>query len=188
MTKADNSIQQIIPYSQSIQNTQTKGNSQQISELLKGYALLPKILGVMFSILRLWRYHITKAHVDKAQYHQNKIEQWWRKLHLSITPKIHLLLHQAIVFLIYIEGFGNLGEDAGEQAHQSECQNDCRVAAVKETLKKETSKAKFKSMSKNFEVVKKIANMITRTKRKKELRKSQLMLWPKNLVKMMTNI
>ena len=68
-------------------------------------------------------------------------------------------------FLVYTEGYGNLGEDAGEQAHQQEGKNDKQVAAMKNVLKKETCKAKFECLIKNAHVQQTITDMKTKNKK-----------------------
>ena len=52
--------------------------------------------------------------------HFDAIENLWRYLNMSVTPKLHLLFVQLLRFLERVQGFGGLGEHSGEQAHQEE--------------------------------------------------------------------
>ena len=52
--------------------------------------------------------------------HRDAIENLWRYLKMSVTPKLHLLFVHLLIFLERVQGFGDLGEDAGERAHQEE--------------------------------------------------------------------
>ena len=42
---------------------------------------------------------------------------------MSVTPKLHLLFVHFLRFLEQVQGLGDLGEDAGERAHQEEARN-----------------------------------------------------------------
>ena len=49
---------------------------------------------------------------------------------MSVTPKLHILFVHLLRFLKRVQGFGDLGDDAGERAHQEEARNESRVGAV----------------------------------------------------------
>ena len=48
--------------------------------------------------------------------HRNAIENFWRYLKMGVTPKFHLLFVHLLRFMEWVQGFGDLGEDSGEQA------------------------------------------------------------------------
>ena len=50
--------------------------------------------------------------------HRDAIENVWRHLKMSVTPKLHLLFVHLLRFLEPVQVFGDLGEDSGERAHQ----------------------------------------------------------------------
>ena len=52
-------------------------------------------------------------------------------------PKVTSFVCSLLIFLERVQGFGDLGEDAGEQAHQEEARNESRVGAVVNLEKKE---------------------------------------------------
>ena len=52
-------------------------------------------------------------------------------------PKVAFLFVHLLRFLEQVQGFGDLGEGAGEQAHQEEARNESRVGAVINLAKKE---------------------------------------------------
>ena len=56
--------------------------------------------------------------------HRDAIENLWRYLKMSVTPKLHLLFVHLLRFMEQVQGFGDLGEDAGERAHQEEARNE----------------------------------------------------------------
>ena len=62
---------------------------------------------------------------------------------MSVTPKLHLLFVHLLRFLEQVQGFGDLGEDSGERAHQEEAINESRVGAVVNLAKKESTKSQF---------------------------------------------
>ena len=62
--------------------------------------------------------------------HRDAIENLWRYLKMSVTPKLHLLFVHLLRFMEQVQGFGDLGEDAGERAHQEEARNESRVGTV----------------------------------------------------------
>ena len=68
---------------------------------------------------------------------------------MSVTPKLHLLFVHLLIFLERVQGFGDLGEDAGERSHQGEARNVSIVGAVVNIAKKERIKSQFEAMKKN---------------------------------------
>ena len=71
---------------------------------------------------------------------------------MSVTPKMNLLFVYLFTFLERVQGLGDLGQDAGERAHQEEARNDIRVGAVVNLAKKERTKSQFKAMKKSAKV------------------------------------
>ena len=69
-----------------------------------------------------------------------------------MTPKLYLLSVHFLRFLEQVQGFGDLGLDAGERAHQKEARNESRVGAVVNLEKKERTKSQFKAMKKSATV------------------------------------
>ena len=59
---------------------------------------------------------------------------------MSMTPKLHLLFVRLLRFLEQVHGFGDLGEDAGEWAHQEEERNEIRLGVVVNLAKRERTK------------------------------------------------
>ena len=47
-----------------------------------------------------------------------------------MTPKLHLLFVHLFRFMEQVQGFGDLGEDSGEQAHQEGATNESRLGVV----------------------------------------------------------
>ena len=68
---------------------------------------------------------------------------------MSVTPKLHCVEDHAIRLLLMHFGFGDIGEDAGERAHQEDTKNDERVAGVQTLAKKELTKSQFEGMKYN---------------------------------------
>ena len=73
--------------------------------------------------------------------HCDAIENLWRYLKMSVTPKLHLLFVHLLIFLERAQGFVDLGEDAGERAHQEEASNESQVGAVANLAKKERTQS-----------------------------------------------
>ena len=88
------------------------------------YAQLLGHLEAFFSIICKKRFHLNDSGEDKAILYRDAIENLWRYLKMSVTPKLHLLSVHLLKFLEQIQVFGDLGEDAGEQAHKEEAMNN----------------------------------------------------------------
>ena len=48
-----------------------------------------------------------------------------------------------------VQGFGDLGEDAGKRAHQERARNESQLGAVVNLTKKECTKSQFEAMKNN---------------------------------------
>ena len=82
------------------------------------YARLLGHLEAFFSILCKKRFHLNDSGVNKEMLHLDAIENLWRYLKMSVTPKLHVLSVHLLRLLERVQGFGDLGEDADERAHQ----------------------------------------------------------------------
>ena len=103
---------------------------KEIGELFEVYARLVGHLEAFFSILCKERFHLNDSDVDKAMMHSDAIDNLWRYLNMSVIPKLHILFVHLLRFMELLQGFGELLEDDGEQAHQEEVINESRVSAV----------------------------------------------------------
>ena len=118
-------------------------SDEEIGEFFGVYARLLGQLEAFFSIICKKRFHLNDSDVYKAMLHRDEIENLWRYLKMSVTPKLHPLFFHLLRFLERVQGFGDLGEDAGERAHQEEARNESRVGAVVNPSKKERTKSQF---------------------------------------------
>ena len=62
-------------------------------------------------------------------------------LGVSITPKLHCLEAHLVYLLRKHRGFSDLGENAGEQAHQTKFWKDSRLAAQRSHDRREAAKS-----------------------------------------------
>ena len=113
------------------------------------YARLLVHLEALFSIFCKKRFHLNDSDVDKEMLHLDTIENLWRYLKMSVAPKLHLLSVHLLKFLEGVQGFGDLREHAGEQAHQEESRNESRVGAVVNVAKRERTRPQFEAMKKS---------------------------------------
>ena len=141
-------------------------SDEEIGELFGVYARLLGHLEALFSILRKKRFHLNDYDVDKAMRHRDAIDNLWRYLKMSATPKLHLLFVHLLRFLERVQRFGNLGEDAGERVHQEEARNDSRVGAVVNLAKTEHIKSQFEAMKKSAKVKEMMIELKQESKRK----------------------
>ena len=81
------------------------------------YARLLGHLDAFFSIICKKRLHSNDSDVEKAMLHRDAIENLWRYLMMSVTPKLHVLSVHLLRYLEQVQGFGDLGEDADERTH-----------------------------------------------------------------------
>ena len=105
-------------------------SDEENGELFGVYTRLLGHLEALFSIICKKRFHLNDSDVDKAMMHRDAIENLWRYLKISVTPKLHILFVHLLRFLEQVQGFSDLGEDAGERAHQEEARNESQVGAV----------------------------------------------------------
>ena len=91
--------------------------------------------------------------------HHDAIANLWRYLKISVTPKLHILFVHLLRFMERVQGFRDLGEDAGELAHQEEGRNDSRVGVVVNISKKERTKSQFEAMKKSAKVKEMISEL-----------------------------
>ena len=98
--------------------------------------------------------------------HCDVIENLWRYLKMSVTPKLHLLFVRLLRFLERVQLFGDLGEDSGERAHQEEASNEIRVGLVVNLEKKERTKSHFEAMKKSAKVKEMMSELKQKSKRK----------------------
>ena len=135
-------------FQQSIPEGQKNCSDEEIGELFGVYAWFLGHLEALFSIICKKRFHLNDSDVDKAMLHRNAIENLWRYLKISGIPKLHLLFVHLLISLERVQGFGDIGENSGERAHQEEARNDSRVGAALNLAKKERTKSQFKAMKK----------------------------------------
>ena len=64
-------------------------------------------------------------------------------------PKVASFFVHLLIFLERVQGFGDLGEDAGEQVQQEEARNEIRVGAVVNIAKKDRKNSQFEAMKKS---------------------------------------
>ena len=91
-------------------------SDEDIDVLFGVYNRLLGHLEAFFSILCKKRFHLNDSDVDKAMLHCDEIENLWIYLKMSVAQKLHLLSVHLLKFLERVQGFGDLGEDAGEHA------------------------------------------------------------------------
>ena len=156
----------IKDFLQSMPAGQKNCDDQEIGELFDLYARLLGHLDAFFCILRKKRFHLEDSDLEKASRHRDAIGNLWRYLKMSITPKLHLLFGHLLGFLEQVQGFGDLGEDAGERAHQEESRNESRVGAVANLVKKERTKSQFEAMKKSTNVKQMMSDLKDKSRRK----------------------
>ena len=98
--------------------------------------------------------------------HCGAIENLWRYLKTSVTPKLHLLIVCLLRFLGRVQVFGNLGEDSGERSHQEEVRNESQVGVVVNVAKKERTKSQFEAMKKSAKVKEMMSELKQKSKSK----------------------
>lgn len=101
---------------------QKRVSDDKITKMVEDHELILLHMDGLFSILRTKRFHVTMhvtmEDIRKASEHQNWVVALWRRLGKSFTPKVHVIEAHAVEMLERHCGYGDLGEDAGERAHQ----------------------------------------------------------------------
>jgi hypothetical protein len=85
--------------------------------------------------------------VAKAKHHRDLLSHLWRHAKISVTPKAHCSEAHAIENAIKVCGYGELGEDEGERAHQTGAKSETRYACVQNFELKANSINEFECMS-----------------------------------------
>ena len=136
MSRGGEITKYMTEFLQSMRAGQKNCSDEKIGELFGVYARSLGHLEAFFSILCKKQFHLNDSDVDKAILHCDAIDNLWRYLKMSVTPKLHLLCVNLLRFMERVQGFGDLGEDAGERAYQEEARNESRVGAVVNLEKK----------------------------------------------------
>jgi hypothetical protein len=140
---------------------------EEIKEMCDLHERMLGHLDGLFTILRQRRHHVSEQDYDTAAKHVTCILALARgQLNLSITPKFHCVEDHAVEHQRLHKGFGDLGEDEGERAHQVEAKNERRVFAVVSVRSKERAKSQFEEMEKNPQVKQGKENLRKQSKRK----------------------
>ena len=84
---------------QSMPAGQKNCSDEKIGELFGVYARFLGHLEAFFSIICKQRFHLNDLNVDKAMLHRDSIENLWRYLKMSVTPKLQLLFVHLLRFL-----------------------------------------------------------------------------------------
>ena len=98
--------------------------------------------------------------------HRDAIDNLWRYLKISVTPKLHILFVHLLRFMERVQGLGDLGKDVGERAHQEEARNESRVGAVVNIAKKERTKSQLEAMKKSEMVKEMMSDFKQKSERK----------------------
>jgi hypothetical protein len=120
---------------------------------------------ISFLRTKRFRLPIDSPQVAIAEKHEKRLHNLWTYLKLSETPKEHINHAHAIPMWLKHHGYGDLGEDLGELAHQVETRNERRVQGIVNFNMKELSKAKYESMVKRPTVKVKVEQLLKQRKR-----------------------
>ena len=74
-------------------------SNEDIGDFFGVYAWLLGHLEAFFSIICKKMFHLNYLDVDKSMRHRNAIENLWRYLKMSVTPKLHILFVRLLIFL-----------------------------------------------------------------------------------------
>ncbi len=152
MTQREVIMHKVGDYVIALPDDQKKATDQELQEMLDEHQRLFGHMDGFFSVMRTKRHHLTDELLEKASMHRDHIMGLWRRLKISVTPKVHSIEDHAIYLLEKFGGYGDLGEDAGEKAHQDESKIEARVASIKDLSQKESVKSAYEAMAKKDSV------------------------------------
>ena len=109
--------------------TRVIGTDDEIRERCDLYCQLLVAFDGCLSGLRTKRFRVTEEIIETTEKFVKRAMELCRHLGFSITPKLHCLESHSVYLLRKHRGFADLGEDAGERAHQTEFRKDSRLAA-----------------------------------------------------------
>jgi hypothetical protein len=104
--------------------TRFAGTDEQICHVGKTHRDLLHCLDGFFLSLQTKIFHLTPAILEKGKQFRNRILAHEQYLGMSVTTKSHLMEDHAIEQQQELDGFGDLGEDFGEQNHQDQAKAD----------------------------------------------------------------
>jgi hypothetical protein len=114
-------------------------------------------IDAVISFLRTKRFHLSHDSMEvaalNADKHAAQMMNLWRYLGLNESPKLHCAGCHAVSQCKKRRGIGDMGEDAGERAHQTETKNERRLQCMINRKEKEVAKARFEFMQKKPTVV-----------------------------------
>jgi hypothetical protein len=122
--------------------TRFAGTDEQICHVGSAHWHLLHSLDGYFLLLRTKRFHLTPAILQKGKEFCDQILALERYLGMSVTTKSHLMEDHSLEQQEELHGFGNLGEDFGEQNHLDQAKCNIRLGCVRNFAARE----KFKSL------------------------------------------
>ena len=118
---------------------------EEIDEMCNGCGRLRVLIDSVFSTLHAKRGTITIDVINVLKSDLNLVRIKFIELNLSFTPKFHMLYEHAPKFLLELNGFYEMGEDAIERWHQIRMRHHARIRSLRSQAlqKRNQSKHKF---------------------------------------------
>ena len=141
-------------------------SNNEIDEITKNYANLCHLMDNMFSILHSKRGGITDEKINALKDDLNLVRMKWHDMGLSYTPKFHVLHEHAADFLLTLNGFYDMGEDAIERWHQIRLKHHARIRSLRNMQKQKNDQAKCQEMQNNSDLKEITCKVNNNSKRK----------------------
>ena len=137
-----------------------------LTKTLEDFYLLFEIMDVVFAKLRIL--DPTPDEIESMEVAIGMLEQVWRKLQLSITPKCHIMFDHIIDQVKEHNGIADLVEDYVEHAHQLGKQLDHLVARMNRQCfqQQELVKIRRQWLTNDPLIQKQLAHVKSNTKRR----------------------
>lgn len=118
---------------------------EEIDEMCIGYGCLCVLMDSVFSTLHAKRGAIAIDMINVLKSDLNLVRIKFKELNLSYTPKFHMLYEHVPKFLLELNGFYDMGEDAIERWHQIRMRHHARIRSLRSQAlqKRNQSKCEF---------------------------------------------
>jgi hypothetical protein len=145
--------------------TRIAGTDAEIRHVGKAHRDLLTCLDGFFSFLWTKRFHLTPEIVEKGIMFRGRVLAHKRYLGMNMTTKSHLMEDHAVEQQQELNGFGDLGEDFGEQNHQDQAKANRRLGCFRNFAVRKAIKSREEVQIKDEKVQAKILEIKGKRKR-----------------------
>ena len=138
---------------------------EEIDEICIGYGRLCVLMDSVFSTLHAKRGTITIDMINVLKSDLDLARIKFMELNLSFTPKFHMLYEHVPKFLLELNGFYDMGEDAIERWHQIRMRHHARIRSLRSQALQKCNQSKYEFTATDNSICEIIQEVKTSSKR-----------------------